>query len=55
MEPTKPALNSGQKEALRAIRKFLEHPHINTFILKGYAGTGKTFLMQRLGQWLIEK
>ncbi len=45
-------LNSEQKEAFKAIRKFLEHPAADTFVLKGYAGTGKTFLMQHLAKWL---
>jgi ATP-dependent exoDNAse (exonuclease V) alpha subunit len=52
---SKPTLNSDQKEAFKAIQKFLEHPSANVFVLKGYAGTGKTFLMQYLGQWLSEK
>ena len=50
----KPTLNSDQNKAFKAIRKFLEHPAANTFVLKGYAGTGKTFLMQYLGKWLEE-
>jgi len=52
---TNPVLNSDQKAALKAIKEFLEHPSINVFILKGYAGTGKTFLMQQVGKWLKEK
>jgi len=55
MDPAKPSLNSDQKAAFLAIKKFLDHPHANTFVLKGYAGTGKTFLMQYLGEWLKEK
>jgi len=51
----KPTLNNDQKAAFLAIRDFLNHPVANTFILKGYAGTGKTFLMQLLGQWLEKK
>lgn len=51
----KPALNRDQKAAFKAIKKFLEHPSADTFVLKGYAGTGKTFLMQHLGQWLSAK
>ncbi|UEG54445.1 AAA family ATPase [Mucilaginibacter daejeonensis] len=47
-------LNEEQEQAFKAIKKFLEHPAANTFILKGYAGTGKTFLMQHLGKWLEE-
>lgn len=50
--PPKPTLNSDQKQAFKAIQKFLEHPSANVFVLKGYAGTGKTFLMQHLGKWL---
>jgi len=47
-------LNSEQKEAFKSIQKFLDHPAVNIFVLKGYAGTGKTFLMQQLGKWLKE-
>lgn len=49
-----PTLNAEQTQAFKSIKKFLEHPSVNTFILKGYAGTGKTFLMQHLGKWLEE-
>ncbi|MFD1256526.1 ATP-dependent RecD-like DNA helicase [Mucilaginibacter terrae] len=52
--PTKPTLNPEQTQAFKSIKKFLEHPNVNTFVLKGYAGTGKTFLMQHLGKWLEE-
>jgi hypothetical protein len=51
----KPQLNKDQKEAFKAIQKFIEHPSADTFVLKGYAGTGKTFLMQHLAKWLDEK
>ncbi len=37
------------------IQLFLKHPVANTFVLKGYAGTGKTFLMQQLGKSLEER
>lgn len=47
-------LNEEQKEALKAIKKFIDHPAADTFVLKGYAGTGKTFLMQHLARWLKE-
>jgi ATP-dependent exoDNAse (exonuclease V) alpha subunit len=47
-------LNREQKAAFKAITKFLEHPAANVFVLKGYAGTGKTFLMQRLAQMLTD-
>jgi ATP-dependent exoDNAse (exonuclease V) alpha subunit len=48
----KVTLNEEQKEALKAIQKFIEHPAADIFVLKGYAGTGKTFLMQYLANWL---
>ncbi|GAB3907675.1 ATP-dependent DNA helicase [Mucilaginibacter boryungensis] len=48
-------LNKEQTLAFKAIKKFLEHPSADTFVLKGYAGTGKTFLMQHLGKWLEEE
>lgn len=47
-----PTLNSDQKEAFEGIKAFLQHPTSDTFVLKGYAGTGKTFLMQYLAKWL---
>ena len=47
-------LNTEQKAAFKAIEKFLEHPAANVFVLKGYAGTGKTFLMQRLATMLTD-
>ena len=51
----KPKLNNDQAQAFKSIQKFLDHPAADTFILKGYAGTGKTFLMQFLAKWLEEK
>lgn len=51
---SKSNLNEEQKEAFNAIRKFVDHPAADTFVLKGYAGTGKTYLMQHLGKWLRE-
>jgi ATP-dependent exoDNAse (exonuclease V) alpha subunit len=49
------ALNSEQKEAFKSLQKFLAHSAADTFVLKGYAGTGKTFLMQQLGVWLKQQ
>lgn len=46
--------NADQKAAFTAIKKFLAHPSINVFVLKGYAGTGKTYLMQALAKKLKE-
>lgn len=54
MSQEKPILNSDQQTAFEELQKFLEHPIADTFVLKGYAGTGKTFLMQYLGKWLEE-
>jgi ATP-dependent exoDNAse (exonuclease V) alpha subunit len=51
---SKGKLNEEQKEAFNAIRKFVDHPAADIFVLKGYAGTGKTYLMQHLGRWLRE-
>jgi DNA replication protein DnaC len=51
----KTKLNDDQKEAFKALQKFIDHPTADTFVLKGYAGTGKTFLMQWLAKWLEEK
>src|SRR5437868_3007207 len=48
-------LNEEQAEALKSIKRFIEHPAADTFVLKGYAGTSKTFLMQHVGKWLKEK
>jgi ATP-dependent exoDNAse (exonuclease V) alpha subunit len=50
----KPSLNPDQKDAFKAIQRFLDSA-ADTFLLKGYAGTGKTFLMQWLGKWLKEQ
>jgi ATP-dependent exoDNAse (exonuclease V) alpha subunit len=51
---SKPSLNPSQKTAFKAIQRFLESA-ADTFVLKGYAGTGKTFLMQHLASWLKEQ
>lgn len=45
-------LNEDQTAALKALEFFLQDPHLQVFILKGYAGTGKTFLMQGVAKWL---
>lgn len=44
-----------QAEAMELIRSFLEKIGHGVFILKGYAGTGKTTLLQQLGQELRKK
>ena len=48
-------LNSDQSSALQALQRFVEHPAADTFVLKGYAGTGKTFLMQHFAKWLKQQ
>ncbi len=55
MTAGKPTLNPEQKEAFGVLQKFLDHPGPDTFVLKGFAGTGKTFLMQYLARSLEEK
>lgn len=46
------SLSPSQQLALLEIKQFLLTTDANTFILNGYAGTGKTFLMQELGKLL---
>ncbi len=45
------SLTNGQQELLKALNDFLED-NINCFLLKGYAGTGKTFMMKGLTDFL---
>ena len=45
-------LTEQQTEAMRRIRAFMEEPGNGVFILRGYAGTGKTTLLQTLGREL---
>lgn len=47
-------LNSQQQEAFDQIKAFMEYPGQAFFILKGYAGTGKTTLLQHLAKYLEE-
>lgn len=48
-------LNEEQQVAFDALKKFIKHPTANTFVLSGYAGTGKTYLMQYYAKWLQEQ
>ncbi len=48
-------LTTSQKNVLRQILSFISHPTDRVFILKGYAGTGKTTLMRFLIEKLKEK
>lgn len=45
-------LTKSQAEAVAALEKFLNCPDKDVFILKGYAGTGKTFLTDGLTSYL---
>lgn len=45
-------LNENQREVLIALKEFVKDKTSDTFILNGYAGTGKTFLMQQLAKHL---
>ena len=45
-------LTFGQKELLRHIEEFLQNPDKRIFLLKGYAGTGKTFIVKGLTKYL---
>lgn len=49
------ALTQDQSEALGAMQAFVERGKEKCFLLQGYAGTGKTFLIRRLAQWLAER
>jgi exodeoxyribonuclease-5 len=49
--PFKPT--SGQEAAIRELNEFIQYQGINSvFILKGYAGTGKTTLISSVINWL---
>jgi len=45
-------LTESQTEAVDALQRFLEDPDERCFILRGYAGTGKTFLIGGLVRYL---
>jgi ATP-dependent exoDNAse (exonuclease V) alpha subunit len=45
----------GQKRALSHLKEFIDSDHARVFILKGYAGTGKTTLVKELIKILQEK
>lgn len=45
-------LNEGQAAAFRSIIDFLNDPTEDAVVLKGYAGTGKTFLVKRIIQFI---
>jgi hypothetical protein len=47
-------LSEDQENAVREIGAFLSDKVTNCFILRGYAGTGKTFLMEGLSRYLSQ-
>jgi ATP-dependent exoDNAse (exonuclease V) alpha subunit len=48
-------LNKKQKEVFDQLKAFVKNTTHNTFILNGYAGTGKTFLVQEFAKYLKEQ
>ena len=48
-------LTVSQQKVLDQLNSFITDPSCRVFILKGYAGTGKTTLMRFLIQLLLEK
>ena len=48
------SLTPDQQKAFDALQQFVSSNDHDTFILNGYAGTGKTFLMQHLAAFLDE-
>jgi hypothetical protein len=49
-----PQLNEGQKSALLLMLRFVGKRDRNMFVLKGYAGTGKSFLINRFIKEVIK-
>lgn len=47
-------LSEKQKKVLRDITSFLSHRKKNIFLLKGYAGTGKTFLLAEIAAYAVQ-
>lgn len=45
-------LNDDQSKAFDDILEFLDNPEEDAFVLKGYAGTGKTFLVKRIIEFI---
>lgn len=50
-----PGLSQGQADALMLMIDFLSIPGPDMFVLKGYAGTGKTYIVKRLIQYITTK
>ncbi|MBN9350055.1 MAG: AAA family ATPase [Chitinophagaceae bacterium] len=47
--------NDKQQKVFNQLKAFVKDKTINTFILNGYAGTGKTFLVQYFAKYLKQK
>lgn len=47
--------NSDQSNALNKVQKFIDSPSMQTFALKGYAGTGKTTILKLIDSYLRKK
>ena len=45
-------LNKSQKIIFNSIKEFTNQPNKKVFILKGYAGTGKTTIIAGIIKWL---
>lgn len=54
MNDKKISLNAGQKDAMRKLEAFLKDAYSKVFILKGYAGTGKTTMIKTLVDFMHE-
>lgn len=48
-------LNEGQKEAYSRIVSFLESKTPEMYLLEGYAGTGKTYLIGKIIKYILDK
>jgi hypothetical protein len=46
------SLTGDQQNALDRLQSFVGHSKEKCFLLEGYAGTGKTFLIRRFAQWM---
>lgn len=47
--------NDKQQQVFNQLKAFVRDKTVNTFILNGYAGTGKTFLIQYFARYLKQK
>lgn len=52
-EPDTSTLTSEQSEAFKGMVEFVENPEEKLFLLEGYAGTGKTYLISMFVEWYL--